>query len=214
MSDLAAARTPALPRVAVAAPYALVLAAAVAIPFVAGDYWTVIATRAAVYWVLVAGLNLVVGFAGQLAIGYVALLTVGAYTASALAEKLGVPPPLALVAAGLAGAVGGVVVGLPALRLRTFYFAMSTLGFRHHRDASGARLDGRHRRRRRACPARCFAAPFDSTEGFYALCMGMAAARHACWPPISGSAGSAARWWRCAMRRWRRRRAVSPSVRC
>ena len=40
-----------------------------------------------VYWVLVAGLNLVVGFAGQLAIGYVALLTLGAYTASVLVRR-------------------------------------------------------------------------------------------------------------------------------
>ena len=91
-----------------------------AIPFIGGDYWTTIATRAAIYWVLVAGLNLVVGFAGQLAIGYVALLTLGAYTASALVEKLGVPAPLALIAAAAVGAAGGVVVGLPAHRLRTF----------------------------------------------------------------------------------------------
>jgi ABC-type branched-subunit amino acid transport system permease subunit len=40
----------------------------------------VIATRACIYWVLAAGLNLLVGFAGQLAIGWVALLTLGAYT--------------------------------------------------------------------------------------------------------------------------------------
>jgi branched-chain amino acid transport system permease protein len=45
----------------------------------------VIATRACIYWVLVAGLNLMVGFAGQLAIGWVALLTLGAYTTSVLA---------------------------------------------------------------------------------------------------------------------------------
>src|SRR5208282_629066 len=82
--------------------------------------------------VLVSGLNLAVGFGGQLAIGYVALLTVGAYTASILV--LGnVTPPFpayaALVAAGAMGAAGGVIIGLPALRLRTFYFAMTTLGF-------------------------------------------------------------------------------------
>ena len=86
----------------------------------------------AVYWVLVAGLNLIVGYAGQLAIGYVALLTIGAYTTSVLAAG-NVTPPVptfaALAVAGVAGAVFGVVVGLPALRLRTFYFAMTTLGF-------------------------------------------------------------------------------------
>lgn len=155
-------------------PYALVALAVVAIPFVAGDYWTVIATRAAVYWVLVAGLNLVVGFAGQLAIGYVALLTLGAYTASALAEKLGVPPVGALVAAAAMGAAGGVVVGLPALRLRTFYFAMSTLGFATivtqvalaWTGVTGGGV---------GLPGPAFAAPFDGTDGFYALCMAVAA---------------------------------------
>ena len=155
-------------------PYLLVAAVVVAIPFAAGDYWTSIATRAAVYWVLVGGLNLVVGFAGQLAIGYVALLTVGAYTASALAEKLGVPAPVALIAAAAAGAVGGVIVGLPALRLRTFYFAMSTLGFATivtqvalawtDVTCGGVGL-----------PGPTFPPPFDSTDGFYALCMVFAA---------------------------------------
>ena len=176
MSDVAhpavAARAPL--RWTAAWPYALVAAAVVAIPFGAGDYWTVIATRAAVYWVLVAGLNLVVGFAGQLAIGYVALLTVGAYAASGLAEKAGVPAFPALLAAGIAGAVGGVVVGLPALRLRTFYFAMSTLGFATivtqvalaWTDVTGGGV---------GLPGPAFPAPFDTTNGFYALCMAVAA---------------------------------------
>lgn len=163
-----------MPRLASAIPYLLVLAACVAIPFTAGDYWTSIATRAAVYWVLVGGLNLVVGFAGQLAIGYVALLTVGAYTASALAEKLGVPAPLATIAAGVLGAAGGVLVGLPALRLRTFYFAMSTLGFATivtqialaWTDVTGGGI---------GLPGPAWPAPFDSADGFYALCMAVAA---------------------------------------
>ena len=159
---------------AVAVPYVLVLVGMAAIPFVGGDYWTTIATRAAVYWVLVAGLNLVVGFAGQLAIGYVALLTLGAYTASALVEKLGVPAPLALVAAGVVGAAGGVVVGLPALRLRTFYFAMSTLGFATivtqvalaWTNVTGGGV---------GLPGPIFPAPFDDTDGIYALCVVIAA---------------------------------------
>ena len=81
---------------------------------------------------LVSGLNLVVGFAGQLAIGYVALLTLGAYTTSVLVSGNVLPPfPLfaAFGVAALFGAIFGAIVGRPALRLRTFYFAMSTLGF-------------------------------------------------------------------------------------
>ncbi len=117
---------------ATAAPFMVLLGLALLVPFVGNDYWTLIATRAAIYWILVSGLNLVVGFAGQLAIGYVALLTLGAYTTSVLVAGNVLPAlPVfaALPAAGVVGAVFGVIVGLPALRLRTFYFAMTTLGF-------------------------------------------------------------------------------------
>ena len=115
-----------------ALPFLILLVIGLALPLFAGGYWGVIATRACVYWVLVAGLNLVVGFAGQLAIGWVALLTLGAYTTSVLAAgnvMPALPPYLALAIAGVVGAVFGVIVGLPALRLRTFYFAITTLGF-------------------------------------------------------------------------------------
>jgi branched-chain amino acid transport system permease protein len=98
MSEVIALRpAPARARISVAAPYLGVLAAALLLPLLGEDYWTVIATRAAIYWVLVSGLNLVVGFAGQLAIGYVALLTLGAYTSSVLVEKAGVHPVPALL---------------------------------------------------------------------------------------------------------------------
>ena len=123
---------PAPAKWALSAPLIGVFALALLVPLVGNDYWVLIATRAAIYWVLVAGLNLMIGFAGQLAIGYVALLTLGAYTTSVLAAGNVLPainPFLALVAAGCAGAIFGVIVGLPALRLRTFYFAMTTLGF-------------------------------------------------------------------------------------
>ena len=113
-------------------PFLVLFAAAACLPLFAGDYWGLIATRACAYWVLVSGLNLVVGFAGQIAIGWVALLTLGAYTTSVLAAGNVLPalsPYLALAIAAVVGAVLGLIIGLPALRLRTFYFAMTTLGF-------------------------------------------------------------------------------------
>ena len=161
-------------RISAAAPYLCVLLAALLLPLLQEDYWTVIATRAAIYWVLVSGLNLVVGFAGQLAIGYVALLTLGAYTASVLVEKAGVHPALGLVAAGLVGAGAGVLVGLPSLRLRTFYFAMTTLGFATivtqvalaWTSVTGGGI---------GVPGPMLPAPFDGAAGFYLLCVGFAA---------------------------------------
>ena len=157
-----------------ALPYLAILAAALGLLLFEQDYWTVIATRAAIYWVLVAGLNLVVGFAGQLAIGYVALLTLGAYTASVLVEKAGVSPFLAMAAAAIVGAVSGVVVGLPALRLRTFYFAMATLGFATivtqialaWTSVTGGGV---------GVPGPSLPEPLDSTVGFYLFCLAVGA---------------------------------------
>jgi len=135
VSELRAARaeTPArASAISLALPYLALLAVAILFPLFGGGYWGVIATRACVYWVLVSGLNLVVGFAGQIAIGWVALLTLGAYTTSVFAAgnvMAPLPPYLALAIAAVVGAIFGLIVGLPALRLRTFYFAITTLGF-------------------------------------------------------------------------------------
>ena len=153
------------------------VAVAIGLPFFSNDYWVSIATRAAIYWVLISGLNLVVGFAGQLAIGYVALLAVGAYTTSILtAGKLfdSISVFIALPVAGVVGAAFGVIVGLPALRLRTFYFAMSTLGFATivtqialaWQSVTGGGI---------GIPGPEFPSPFDETHGFYYLCLSFAA---------------------------------------
>lgn len=155
-------------------PYAIILAAALLLPMFANDYWAVIGARAAVYWVLVAGLNLVVGYGGQLAIGWVALLTLGSYTASVLVQRFDLDPFLAYAAGGIVGALAGVVVGLPALRLRTFYFAMTTLGFATivtqialaWQSVTGGGI---------GLPGPGLSAPFDSAWGFYLLCIGFAA---------------------------------------
>jgi branched-chain amino acid transport system permease protein len=155
-------------------PYVMIFVAALLLPLFANDYWAVIGARAAVYWVLVAGLNLVVGYGGQLAIGWVALLTLGSYTASILVARFGLDPFIAYAAGGVVGALAGVVVGLPALRLRTFYFAMTTLGFATivtqvalaWQSVTGGGI---------GLPGPTLAAPFDSAWGFYLLCLGFAA---------------------------------------
>jgi branched-chain amino acid transport system permease protein len=165
------------PALSAALPFLIIAVIAATLPLFAGGYWGVIATRACVYWVLAAGLNLVVGFAGQIAIGWVALLTVGAYTTSVLAAGNVMPavhPYLALAIAGIVGAAFGVIVGLPALRLRTFYFAITTLGFATivtqivlaWASVTGGGV---------GVPGPVFPAPFDSQWGFYYLCLIFAA---------------------------------------
>jgi branched-chain amino acid transport system permease protein len=159
------------------APYAILLVIAFLLPLSGNNYWAMIATRACIYWILVSGLNLVVGFGGQLAIGYVALLTLGAYTTSVLAAgnvMVALPAFAALLIAGVVGAIFGVIVGLPALRLRTFYFAMSTLGFAtivtqialawQSVTGGGIGITGPE-----------FPAPFNTPWGFYFFCLGLAA---------------------------------------
>ena len=161
----------------VALPFLALLVIGIAFPLFGGGYWGVIATRACVYWVLVSGLNLVVGFAGQIAIGWVALLTLGAYTTSVLVAgnvTPELPPYLALAIAAVVGAVFGLIVGLPALRLRTFYFAITTLGFATivtqvalaWQSVTGGGV---------GVAGPIFPKPFDSQWGFYYFCFGLAA---------------------------------------
>jgi branched-chain amino acid transport system permease protein len=157
-----------------ALPCVLIFASAAAIPLAGDDYLVVVATRAAVYWVLVSGLNLVVGFAGQLAIGWVSLLTIGAYTTSIIVARGWLGPLPALAVAGVAGALAGVLVGLPALRLRNFYFAMTTLGFATivtqmalaWTDVTGGGI---------GIAGPSLPAPLDSQTGFYLFCLALAA---------------------------------------
>jgi branched-chain amino acid transport system permease protein len=160
-----------------ALPWLALAAAGVGLPLLDDSYVGVIAERACIYWILVAGLNLVVGFAGQIAIGWVALLTVGAYTTAVLTAGTVTSewnPYLALAASGLGGAVFGGIVGLPALRLRNFYFAISTLGFATivtqvalaWKSVTGGGI---------GTPGPVFPWPFDPGWGFYYLCFGLAA---------------------------------------
>lgn len=165
------------PTIGAALPFLVLLVAGIALPLFGGGYWGVIATRACIYWVLVSGLNLVVGFAGQIAIGWVALLTLGAYTTSVLVAgnvTPPFPPYLALASAAAVGAAFGLIIGLPALRLRTFYFAITTLGFATivtqvalaWQSVTGGGV---------GVAGPIFPAPFSSEWGLYYFCFGLAA---------------------------------------
>ena len=99
-----------------------------AVPAVTNGYTQYVVNLAVVYAVVATGFNIVIGFAGQIAFANAALLGLGAYAAGIGMARLGLPFPLALLAAGLVGALGGALVSLPVLRgIRFFYLGILTM---------------------------------------------------------------------------------------
>lgn len=114
----------ALAGVAVAA---LVVAAG---PLIVTDRFLIkVFTFAGINALVVTGLALVFGFAGQVSLGHAGFVGIGAYTAAFLTARLEVPWVLAFAAAGALAAVGGLLLALPSLRLKGHYLGMATLGF-------------------------------------------------------------------------------------
>lgn len=109
---------------------ALVLVAALVLPFIdASPYVISISTSAAIYVMLCMGLNVVVGYAGLLDLGYIAFFAVGAYVSGIFTTVLGWPMWAALPATVVACILAGIIIGGPTLRLRSDYLAIVTLGF-------------------------------------------------------------------------------------
>jgi ABC-type branched-subunit amino acid transport system permease subunit len=110
-----------------------IVVAALVVPLLApNDYVIGVLTRICLYAMLALGLNIVVGFAGLLDLGYVAFFGIGSYLYAFLASPhFGVHLPflLALPIIIVATAVSGILIGAPTLRLRGDYLAIVTLGF-------------------------------------------------------------------------------------
>ncbi|MGH7197227.1 MAG: branched-chain amino acid ABC transporter permease [Candidatus Omnitrophota bacterium] len=86
-------------------------------------------TNVGLYVLLAMGLNVVVGFAGLLNLGYAAFFAIGAYTYALLNLHWGCPFWLGLPAAGIVSMLFGFVIGIPSIRIRGDYLAITTLGF-------------------------------------------------------------------------------------
>jgi branched-chain amino acid transport system permease protein len=102
---------------------------AIAFPFLFSSYQTNIMTTALIYVMLGLGLNIVVGLAGLLDLGYVAFYAVGAYSYALLNHHFGLGFWTALPVGAFLGALFGILLGFPVLRLRGDYLAIVTLGF-------------------------------------------------------------------------------------
>jgi branched-chain amino acid transport system permease protein len=106
-----------------------ILALALIGPPFLNNYTLDILTLSGIYIVLALGLNIVVGMAGLLDLGYVSFYAIGAYSYALLSTKLGVSFWAALPLGGLAAALFGLLLGIITLRLRGDYLAIVTLGF-------------------------------------------------------------------------------------
>jgi len=107
----------------------LVVAVLLVLPFVLpNSYYTDLAIRMAINAIIVIGLNLLIGFAGQISLGHAGFLGIGAYASAVLPTHFGMHPLLAMAAGATATAVIAGVVAKPIFKLKGNYLAMATLG--------------------------------------------------------------------------------------
>ncbi len=96
-------------------------------PIVLDEYYLSILNLIVIASVGAIGLNILVGYTGQISIGHAAFMSVGAYTAANLAVRFDMPFWISLPAGGLMAAAIGAIVGIPSLRIKGLYLAIATL---------------------------------------------------------------------------------------
>ena len=107
----------------------LVMAALIALPWIESDKFALhVLSLIAIASIAAMGLQVLLGYSGQLSIGQAAFYGIGAYTSALLTVNLGLPFPLALIGAGVAAAIASLLM-VPITRLTGAYLAVATLGF-------------------------------------------------------------------------------------
>jgi branched-chain amino acid transport system permease protein len=120
----------------------LLVVLAVIVPFFFGPYRVSQFTLVLVYAVAVLGLNLLVGYSGQISLGHGAFFALGAYTCAILLDRTGIHYLLTIPAAALVCFAAGFGLGVPALRLRGLYLALVTLALAIATPVLLRRFDG------------------------------------------------------------------------
>ena len=152
--------------------YSLLILALLAAPWMVQEYWLAQLTFVMIYSIAGLGLMLLAGFTGQFSIGHAAFLGVGAYAHAVLAN-MGLPFPFALALAATLAAAVGIVVGVPALRVKGIYLGIATLSFGFIVEEVFARWDsvtGGSKGMHVKAPD-IFGWKLESGEEFYYLCM-------------------------------------------
>ena len=109
--------------------FMVLIASLITLPFLVPSYYIYIANYMAVNIIVTVGLNILVGYTGQISLGHAGFFAIGAYFTVLSMTHLHLPFLLALLLAALIAASFGFILGLPALRLEGPYLAIATLGF-------------------------------------------------------------------------------------
>ena len=109
--------------------FAVLIGSLYCLPFFVDNYYIYVANYIAINIIVAAGLNLLVGYTGQISLGHAGFFAIGAYGTIILMTKAGFPFLLALPCAAFVSGCFGFLLGLPALRLDGPYLAIATLGF-------------------------------------------------------------------------------------
>ena len=96
-------------------------------PLYWGNYWLGVANLIGITIIAAIGLNILTGYCGQLSIGHAGFIAVGAYTAAVLTNRLELPFLVGLISAGFTAGLVGLIFGIPSVRVKGFYLAITTI---------------------------------------------------------------------------------------
>ena len=143
-------------------------------PLVLSGYWLSILIQIGIFAIAALGLNILVGFTGQISIGHAAFFLLGAFTSAYISNTLPIPVFFAIPLAGVVTALVGLVFGLPAARLKGLYLVIATLAAQYILLISSRGPTGSQAARCRPAPtrSRC-SAMFSAATGNISM---------SCWP--------------------------------
>ena len=157
--------------------YAVLFALLLAAPWMLPEYFTAQLTFILIYGIVGLGLMLLSGYTGLISLGHAAFLAVGAYTEAVLSAR-GWPFPLSIALAALLSSAVGIIVGLPALRVKGIYLSIATMAFGFIVEEVAARRESvtGGNSGLQVGVVSLFGFKLDSEESFYYLCLALAVA--------------------------------------